>query len=131
MLFSLVRGGLNLDCYWSGKQVAVCKNKTGRSRAQMAWGAPDMFPAHTNHCTLSPECLHCHGPVTFQAVSVTSSKARAEPQAIHLYSEAEVKSPILSLLPHSDGYKKKTPDGYCDQLQQFKTNTTTALMAPV
>lgn len=63
MLFSLVRGGLNLDCYWSGKQVAVCKNKTGKSRAQMAWGAPDMLPVHTNHCTLSPEHLHCHGPI--------------------------------------------------------------------
>lgn len=84
MLFSLVRGGLNLDCYWSGKQEAVCKNKTGRSRAQMTWEAPDMLPAHTNHCTLSPEDLHCHGQLVTQAISVTSRKAMAEPQLFHL-----------------------------------------------
>lgn len=51
-----------------------------------------------------------------QDISVTSSKAKAELQAFHLYSESGVKSPALSLLSYSDGYKKN-PNGYCEQLQ--------------
>lgn len=44
--------------------------------------------------------------LVIQAISVTSSKARTELQGFHLYSECELR-PSLSLLPHSDGYKKK------------------------